>query len=449
MSLKDVTAKNFKGIKRVGVNKGTSMDGWVRVGAEDNRSDSYELSESFSTSPSNFTEYDYQREIRPYFGKDGLNEHSLGTHPELLELDKVGATHKQYIVTMFIDIRKSSRLTLLLPLEQAYLVKNRILQACIDIVRSLDGYPHRLMGDALMAFFGRSDVSKEDAIADAINAASTLRLVLMDYIFPSLNEDIGEEIDLGVRIGLDYGSEEEVIWGNFGLGTSCEVTALGLPVDMTAKLQQLADKNTAMLGQGILDYIDFPEDYTKIKVRGEQTLDFILPNITNKEGKPIDRRIRLLKMKEYQDLLPFKLNDKKMASAVLHPSNFKFECFFLEGDKEVEYKSVSHFLSKRLSLRFKLTIFPGLGDLNVQFRKRNHGEEAKGDVYDSYKVRISNDELYNVENSSHLSLEKKHGCIVLILPEGTSFRGLHTMEVVVKGEGHAIYYRNIIGVYIK
>lgn len=64
-----------------------------------------------------------------------------------------------------------------------------------------------------MAFFGRSDISKEDAIADAINAASTLRLILMDYIFPSLNEDIGEKIDLGVRIGLDYGSEEEVIWG--------------------------------------------------------------------------------------------------------------------------------------------------------------------------------------------------------------------------------------------
>ncbi|EKE0694600.1 hypothetical protein OS933_004181, partial [Salmonella enterica subsp. enterica serovar Reading] len=35
------------------------------------------------------------------------------------------------------------------------------------------------------------------------------------------------------------------------------------------------------------------------------------------------------------------------------------------------------------------------------------------------------------------------------LPEGTSFRGLHTMEVIVKGENDTLYYRNIIGVYIK
>lgn len=449
MSLKDVTDKNFKGIKNVELRKSIAMDGYIRVGTEDARNYSVELSESFSTSPSNFIEYDYQREVRPYFDKAGLNEHSIGTHPELLDFNGVGITHKQYIVTMFIDIRKSSRLSLLLPLEQAYIVKNRILQACIDIVRSLDGYPHRLMGDALMAFFGRSDVNKEDAIADAINAASTLRLILMDYIFPSLNEDIGEEIDLGVRIGLDYGSEEEVIWGNFGLGTSCEVTALGLPVDMTAKLQQLADKNTAMLGQGILDYIDFPEDYTKFKVKGEETLNFILPNITNKEGKPINRRIRLLKMDKYQDLLPFKLNDKKMASAVLYPTYFKFECFVLDGDKEIEYKSVSRFLPKQRSLKFKLTISPGLGELNIQFRKRNHGLEAKEDVYDSYKARLSNDGLYNVENASHLSLKKEGECDVVILPEGTSFRGLHTMEVVVKAEGQTIYYRNIIGVYIK
>ncbi|EKK0972067.1 guanylate cyclase, partial [Salmonella enterica subsp. enterica serovar Reading] len=310
MSFKEVTAKNFKGLRSVTLKKKMAMDGYLRVGTEARLGD--ELSESFSTSPSNFIEYDYQKEVRPFFQKPGLNEHSIGTHPELTGLNGVGAIHSQYIVTMFIDIRKSSRLSLLLPLEQAYVVKNRILQACIDIVRALDGYPHRLMGDALMAFFGRSDISKEDAIADAINAASTLRLILMDYIFPSLNEDIGEKIDLGVRIGLDYGSEEEVIWGNFGLGESCEVTALGLPVDMTAKLQQLADKNTAMLGQGILDYIDFPEEYTKPKIKAGEELKYIIPNITNKEGKPINRRIRLLNMANYQDLLPFKLNDKKM-----------------------------------------------------------------------------------------------------------------------------------------
>ncbi|MFL4154384.1 guanylate cyclase, partial [Escherichia coli] len=373
MSFKDITEKNFKGIRNITLKKGMAMDGALSVGMESWRGDAVLISESFSTSPSNFLEYDYQREIRPLFDKPGLNEHKIGTHPELTMLNGLSATHNQYIVTMFIDIRKSSRLSLLLPLEQAYIVKNRILQACIDIVRALDGYPHRLMGDALMAFFGRSDVSKEDAIADAINAASTLRLILKEYIFPSLNEDLGTEIDLGVRIGLDYGSEDEVIWGNFGLGESCEVTALGLPVDMTAKLQQLADKNTAMLGQGILDYVDFPLEYTSLKSKAGREIKFIEPNITNKEGRPIDRRIRLLDMDKYQNLLPFKLNDKKMSSQVLYPNHFIFGCYVDEDGQEVEYRSISRFLPKQKDLIFKLRIYPGLDNLNIILCKKNHG----------------------------------------------------------------------------
>lgn len=448
MSFKDITEKNFKGIRNITLKKGMAMDGALSVGMESWRGDAVLISESFSTSPSNFLEYDYQREIRPLFDKPGLNEHKIGTHPELTMLNGLSATHNQYIVTMFIDIRKSSRLSLLLPLEQAYIVKNRILQACIDIVRALDGYPHRLMGDALMAFFGRSDVSKEDAIADAINAASTLRLILKEYIFPSLNEDLGTEIDLGVRIGLDYGSEDEVIWGNFGLGESCEVTALGLPVDMTAKLQQLADKNTAMLGQGILDYVDFPLEYTSLKSKAGREIKFIEPNITNKEGRPIDRRIRLLDMDKYQNLLPFKLNDKKMSSQVLYPNHFIFGCYVDEDGQEVEYRSISRFLPKQKDLIFKLRIYPGLDNLNIILCKKNHGEEAKDNLSEDYVIRIENESLIRVDNASRINLKHDNDGLILTLSESTSYRGLHTMEVIIRGGGAAIYYRNIIGVYI-
>ncbi|ORM71404.1 guanylate cyclase [Pantoea wallisii] len=448
MSLKAITEKNFKGIKSTAIRKSMSMDSRPDFGMESYRYDSVEISESFSTSPSNFIEYEYQNEIRPYFSKAGVNEHRIGTHPELAMLNGLNTTHSQYVVTMFIDIRKSSRLSLLLPLEQAYIVKNRILQACIDIVRALDGYPHRLMGDALMAFFGRSDVLKENAIADAINAASTLRLILTDYIFPSLNDDLGTDIDLGVRIGLDYGSENEVIWGNFGLGESCEVTALGLPVDMTAKLQQLADKNTAMLGQGILDYVDFPNEYTKYKLRSGEIMRYIEPNITDGNGKSIDRRIKLLDMNAYQDLLPFKLNDKKMASSVLYPNHFSFQCFTINNEVEVEYKSLSVFLSKHKLIKFKLKIFPGIEKLNITFCKRNHGKEAGDDLAEDLNVSLTNGLLQKQNGADRVYLESHLGFQTLIVPEATSFRGLHTMEVIIRGEGASIFYRNIIGVYI-
>ncbi|MVW31315.1 guanylate cyclase, partial [Escherichia coli] len=95
MSFKEVTAKNFKGLRSVTLKKKMAMDGYLRVGTEARLGD--ELSESFSTSPSNFIEYDYQKEVRPFFQKLGLNEHSIGTHPELTGLNGVGAIHSQYI----------------------------------------------------------------------------------------------------------------------------------------------------------------------------------------------------------------------------------------------------------------------------------------------------------------------------------------------------------------
>jgi len=263
-----------------------------------------------------------------------------------------------------------------------------------------------------------------------------------------LNEDLGTEIDLGVRIGLDYGSEDEVIWGNFGLGESCEVTALGLPVDMTAKLQQLADKNTAMLGQGILDYVDFPLEYTSLKSKAGREIKFIEPNITNKEGRPIDRRIRLLDMEKYQNLLPFKLNDKKMSSSILYPNDFIFGCYVDEDGQEVEYRSISRFLPKQKKLIFKLRIYPGLDNLNIIFCKKNHGEEAKDNLSEDYVVRIENENLIRVDNASRINLKHDNEGLILTLSEATSFRGLHTMEVIIRGGGATIYYRNIIGVYI-
>ncbi|EIT1474131.1 guanylate cyclase, partial [Salmonella enterica subsp. enterica serovar Reading] len=104
---------------------------------------------------------------------------------------------------------------------------------------------------------------------------------------------------------------------------------------------------------------------------------------------------------------------------------------------------------KERSLKFKLKIYPGLGKLNIIFCKRNHGQEAKDDLSEDYSIRIVDDELVKVKNASHLSLLKENECLEVSLPEGTSFRGLHTMEVIVKGENDTLYYRNIIGVYIK
>ncbi|MBF4395963.1 adenylate/guanylate cyclase domain-containing protein, partial [Vibrio anguillarum] len=103
----------------------------------------------------------------------------------------------------------------------------------------------------------------------------------------------------------------------YGYGDASEVTALGIPVDLASKAQSQARTNTAMLGQGILDYVDFPDRYSEIKTVGKNKSEerYILPNMSDENGIPINRRCRLLKMEMYQDLLPVPLNWKTLGSS--------------------------------------------------------------------------------------------------------------------------------------
>src|SRR5690606_17225382 len=100
-------------------------------------------------------------------------------------------TVNQYVSTLFIDIKGSTRLSLLYDLEFIYKFKNAVLQTCIEIVRSFDGYVHRLMGDALMAFFGSQRMDKEQAAIDSINCALMCKLTLEKAIKPWLEKQKG------------------------------------------------------------------------------------------------------------------------------------------------------------------------------------------------------------------------------------------------------------------
>ncbi|MEN8618925.1 nucleotide-binding domain-containing protein [Shewanella baltica] len=398
-------------------------------------------------------EYVYQNTLRPWFNKLDVNKSKVGPHPDFAHLKETNEVEFNQIVTMFVDIKRSSRLSLLMSLQDAYVVKNRILQTCVDVIRALDGYPHRLMGDAVMAFFGGKNLSPEDSIANALNASSSLKLILTESVFPQLNELLGKDVSLGVRIGLDYGSNQEVIWANYGYGDASEVTALGLPVDLASKAQSQANTNTAMLGQGILDFVDFPEMYSEIKTVGADKSPecYILPNMEDVDGKPINRRCRLLKMDMYQDLLPIPLNWRvKDGRNLVSNDDIKFKCYYKKNDSDewMEYNSVSFFLEKNITLKFEIEIYnpdkySSFYPLVAKFEKNNYGKEAeKGEDHDLQSVT-----KHLIEKNT----EPYQSSIVIDIPEGTAYRGLHTMEVVIspKSNQTSIIYKNIIGVYIK
>jgi len=418
---------------------------------------SYPMHEELETLPAGpQDEFFLQKFIRQFFGKEGVNATEIGTHPDFIDLESGNGEIKyHYVCTIFVDIVGSTRLSLLYPLENVYLFKNAVIKTCIEVIRSFDGYVHRIMGDAVMAFFGGNHTSKENSIADSINCAVTLRAILEGNIKPWMIRNGMDEKDFGFRVGCDFGDDDKVLWGSFGYKHVGEVSAAGLSVDMASKLQGLANKNQTMLGQGLLDFVNWPEEYSNIKKKkkGEtkEPLPVVSPNLTDSNGSPINYRMRLL---DYYNCLRFsalprKLRENIGKSGVIDNPAIHYTCYVKLNDGRYKYISASEFLEKNISLEFEVLVntrtrisFP----LKVVFTKTNHGPETPEEERDiNYDPIIK---YMHKKKTSKFNSSTPKFCKVT-LNEATLYRSLHTMKCeIYDSNGHNIF-RDWIGVMIK
>ena len=418
--------------------------------------DSHPIMESLQSLPAGpQEEFLLQSQIRPIFGKSGVNNSPIGAHPDFISLEGTKITEKHYACTIFVDIKGSTRLSLLYPLEFVFIFKNAVIQTCFEIIRSFDGHVHRLMGDAVMAFFGGSSTEKEDAIADAINCSITLRAILEESIKPWMERQGLDAKDFGFRVGCDFGNEEEVLWGSFGYKNVGEVSATGLPVDMASKLQGLAGKNQTMLGQGLLDFINWPEKYSDIKTRGnegnKESLPVVIPNITDSDGKPLNYKMRQLSFNRSLEFsaLPRSFKESISGSPVKSNTEISYKCFTVTNNERTEYISASKFLDPHLLLVFEVEArtnnrlnFP----LKVIFKKTNHGAAAPEDERDVEQdgvVKYLRKQRISQYNKSFSPFSKEE------LSEATLYRGLHTMKCEVYDSNGVLQFRDWIGVMIK
>lgn len=418
--------------------------------------DSHPIMESLQSLPAGpQEEFLLQSQIRPIFGKSGVNNSPIGAHPDFISLEGTKITEKHYACTIFVDIKGSTRLSLLYPLEFVFIFKNAVIQTCVEIIRSFDGHVHRLMGDAVMAFFGGSSTEKEDAIADAINCSITLRAILEESIKPWMERQGLDAKDFGFRVGCDFGNDEEVLWGSFGYKNVGEVSATGLPVDMASKLQGLAGKNQTMLGQGLLDFINWPEKYSDIKTRGnegnKESLPVVIPNITDSDGKPLNYKMRQLSFNRSLEFsaLPRSFKESISGSPVKSNTEISYKCFTVTNNERTEYISASKFLDPHLSLVFEVEArtnnrlnFP----LKVIFKKTNHGAavpEDERDIEQDGVVKYLRKQRISQYNKSFSPFSKEE------LSEATLYRGLHTMKCEVYDSNGVLQFRDWIGVMIK
>ncbi|ANW05320.1 adenylate/guanylate cyclase domain-containing protein [Bradyrhizobium icense] len=139
---------------------------------------------------------------------------------------------ERYLVSLFVDMRGSTKLAeKRLPFDTVFIV-NRFLGAVSQAVIESGGRPNQFVGDGMLALFGLS-TSRQEACRQALRAAAMIA-VNVDDLNKFLEHDLREPIRFG--IGINGG---EVIVGDIGYRDHMVFTALGDPVNVAARLQDM------------------------------------------------------------------------------------------------------------------------------------------------------------------------------------------------------------------
>jgi adenylate cyclase len=144
------------------------------------------------------------------------------------------------VVILFADLRGFTTLAeSRLPYDVVF-VLNRYFEAVGQAVEGNNGHIDKFIGDGVMALFGiEGDPAR--AAVDALAAASEIATRIS-----RLNVELEHDLPtpLRVAIGIHSGT---VILGEMGYGTARSFTAIGDPVNTTARLEQIAKDNDVEL----------------------------------------------------------------------------------------------------------------------------------------------------------------------------------------------------------
>jgi adenylate cyclase len=378
--------------------------------------------------------YKMQSVLRPLFGKTDYCEPAIGDHPDFLHLKGTDDRVFCPITTMFMDIEGSTRLGLLYPIEDVFRIKNAFIRAAIEVIATFDGHVHRIMGDAVMAYFGGKNMRPEAAVVDGLNCAALLRALAERVVVPKLAE-LGFDHAFGIRIGLDFGPEDAVLWSSYGYPRSDEVTATSFFVDVASKLQHAAGRNQIMVGDSLKGFLDLHDDFLAVRnvVQRNGILErpYVTPNHTGPDGQPINYRQYVFLGDEYLAYGPLGYYDRKLIGAdgrderaAAIPIQVEI-CSEKNGSPERTCPPCSAPVPKEKWLRFtaRLPYLPRL-PYTVCCSVENHGEEA---------IRLGGPKRGNHSLTHTIATQAEHERFEHW--ETTLYRGLHYLTMEVRAHG--------------
>ena len=382
---------------------------------------------------------DVKREIRRIFEKYGKVNETISCHPDFSHLENTQNQSDGYAITMFFDIAGSIKLGKIYGPSTTFNIKNTVIKYVIEIIQAFDGHVHRIMGDAVMAFFRSNEKAQSgreiDSAIDAINAGIYILEFMEQVVRPALG-DAKAEHPIGVRIGIDYAKKNEIVWGNYGVSGAFEVTATSYNVDVAAKLQQAAGTDNIMIGENMKELLGLGDEYLSVPFRYikdengnefRRAYPYVRPNYRVR-GEQINYRQYVLDNKTYFRFLPYGLKN----------SNICVSLTAERGDVCNQYLCpCSESLDKGMSLTFHITYTGSLQSrLTVKSVKQNTGPDARAHNATSPVTRIKEMQYYNGAWHADVS-------------ESTRYHGLHHMKLIILDEKNNELDETVFSLYIR
>jgi class 3 adenylate cyclase/tetratricopeptide (TPR) repeat protein len=184
-----------------------------------------------------------------------------------IEPEESGHKGERRVVTvLFCDVAGSTALAESMDPEAWTGIMKEAFKYLIEPVERYGGTVARLMGDAILAFFG-APIAHEDDPQRAVLAG----LAIVEDIKP-YREQLRKEkgIDFNVRVGINTGL---AVVGDVGSETAGEYTAMGDAVNLAARMEQTAAPGTVQIAQDtyalVAPLFDFKE-LGGIQVKGKR-----------------------------------------------------------------------------------------------------------------------------------------------------------------------------------
>src|SRR5690242_13745686 len=187
---------------------------------------------------------------------------------------------RRVITMLFCDVKGSTAAAETVDPETWTDIMNGIFEYMIRPIYKYEGTVPRLMGDAILAFFG-APIAHEDDPQRAILAGLDILKGIAKY-----REGIQKKYDMefSVRVGLNTGL---VVVGNIGSDYKFEYTAMGDAINLASRMQTAADPDTILISENTYRLVpalfEF-EDKGLIDIKGKAERVHVYRVLSAKKG---------------------------------------------------------------------------------------------------------------------------------------------------------------------